>query len=83
MHELIRNYALARLEFTDQVRERHLRFFLDLVDSTGAAQSTPVIPKWSDPVIADLANIDAALVWALDRGDAESAQRLAVGLDHF
>jgi hypothetical protein len=34
-------------------------------------------------VIADLANIDAALVWALDRGDAESAQRLAVGLDHF
>ena len=34
-------------------------------------------------MIADLANIDAALVWALDRGDAESAQRLAVGLDHF
>ena len=83
VHELIRNYALGRLEFTDRVRQRHLRFFLELVDTTGAARGTPVIPKWSDPVIADLANIDAALVWALDRGDAESAQRLAVGLDHF
>ena len=83
VHELVRNYALGRLELTDRVRQRHLRFFLDLVDTTGAARNTPVTPKWSDPVIADLANIDAALVWALDRGDAESAQRLAVGLDHF
>jgi hypothetical protein len=32
---------------------------------------------------ADLANIDAALAWALDREDAESAQRLAVGLDYY
>jgi len=83
VHELVRNYALGRLELTDRVRQRHLRFFLDLVDTTGAGCSTQVAPKWSDPVIADLANIDAALVWALDRGDAESAQRLAVGLDHF
>jgi predicted ATPase/DNA-binding CsgD family transcriptional regulator len=83
VHELVRNYAVGRLELSDQVRQRHLRFFLDLVDTTGAGCSTQVAPKWSDPVIADLANIDAALVWALDRGDAESAQRLAVGLDHF
>ena len=83
VHELVRNYALGRLEFTDQVRQRHLRFFLDLVDTTGAARNTPTQPKWSDPVIADLANIDAALAWALDRRDAESAQRLAVGLNHF
>ncbi|HXU97073.1 MAG TPA: LuxR C-terminal-related transcriptional regulator, partial [Jiangellaceae bacterium] len=83
VHELVRNYALNRLELTDQVRQRHLRFFLGLVDTTGAARVTTIAPEWSDPVIADLANIDAALVWALDRGDAESAQRLAVGLDHF
>ena len=83
VHELVRNYALGRLEHSDRVRQRHLRFFLGLVDTTGAARVTTIAPEWSDPVIADLANIDAALVWALDRGDAESAQRLAVGLDHF
>ena len=83
VHELVRNYALGRLELSDQVRQRHRLFFLDLVDTTGATRNSPIEPKWSDPVIADLANIDAALVLALDRGDAESAQRLAVGLDHF
>jgi tetratricopeptide (TPR) repeat protein len=37
-----------------------------------------VQPRW-----ADLANIDAATVWALDKGDAEGALRMAVGLDAF
>jgi hypothetical protein len=35
------------------------------------------------PRRADLANIDAATVWALDKGDAEGAMRMAVGLDAF
>jgi predicted ATPase/DNA-binding CsgD family transcriptional regulator len=83
VHELIRNYALGRLERLDDIRERHLRYFLGLVDNLGLWSNTPVEAKWSDPIAADLANIDAALVYALDREDAEQAQRLAVGLDHF
>ena len=83
VHELVRSYALDRLERRKEVRARHLSYFLGVVDTTGAARTTPVVPQWSDPVAAEHANIDAALLWALDRGDAESAQRLAVGLDHF
>ncbi len=83
LHELVRNYALDRLERLDDIRERHLRYFLGLVDSLGIWSNTPVEATWSNPIAADLANIDAALVYALDREDAEQAQRLAVGLDHF
>ena len=83
VHELVRNYALGRLERLDDIRERHLRYFLGLVDRLGIWSNTPVEARWSDPIAADLANIDAAVVYALDREDAEQAQRLAVGLDHF
>jgi predicted ATPase/DNA-binding CsgD family transcriptional regulator len=83
VHELVRNYALERLEFSEEARGRHLGYFLDLVDITGAARNAPLEPAWSDPLVADLANVDAALVYALEHGDAESAQRLAVGLDHY
>ena len=40
-------------------------------------------PLWSNPIGADLANVDAATMWALDQGDAEGALRMAVGLDAF
>jgi predicted ATPase/DNA-binding CsgD family transcriptional regulator len=83
VHELVRSYALGRLERLDDIRERHLHYFLGLVDTLGIWSNTPVEARWSDPIAADLANIDAALVYALDRKNAEHAQRLAVALDHF
>jgi DNA-binding CsgD family transcriptional regulator len=83
VHELVRSYALGRLERLDDIRERHCHYFLGLVDTLGIWSNTPVEARWSDAIAADLANIDAALVYALDREDAEQAQRLAVALDHF
>jgi predicted ATPase/DNA-binding CsgD family transcriptional regulator len=83
VHELVRSYALGRLERLDDIRERHLRYFLGLVDTLDIWSNTPLEATWTDPIAADLANIDAALVYALDREDAEHAQRLAVALDHF
>ena len=49
VHELVRNYALGRLELTDRVRQRHLRLFLDLVDTTGAAARYHVAPNGPIP----------------------------------
>ncbi len=37
-------------------------------------------PLWSNPIAADLANIDAATMWVMEQGDAEGALRMAVGL---
>jgi non-specific serine/threonine protein kinase len=83
VHELVRSYALSRLEEVDAVAERHFAYFLDLVESLEPSWNTPVEPVWSNPISADLGNIDAATVWALGRGDAEKALRMAVGLDAF
>jgi len=83
VHELVRTYALGQVENDNPIRERHFAYFLQLVESLETSWNTPVEPLWSNPVGADLANIDAATVWALDEGDAEGALRMAVGLDAF
>ena len=81
VHELVRVYALNQLEHPEVVRDKHLCFFLDLLESTTSSSNTQTSLLSSDPVHADLANIDAATTWAMDCGDAERAQRMAVGLD--
>jgi non-specific serine/threonine protein kinase len=83
VHELVRNYALRQVEDDGPLRARHFAYFLQLVERLETSWNTPVEPLWSNPVGADLANIDAATVWALDVGDAEGALRMAVGLDAF
>ena len=83
VHELVRHYALAQIKDDRQIRSRHFAYFLELVEGLETSWNTPVEPLWSNPVGADLANIDAATVWALDKGDAEGALRMAVGLDAF
>ena len=40
-------------------------------------------PRWLDAVRADQANIDAAMLWALDRGDGDRALRMSAGLFTF
>lgn len=83
VHELVRNFALSRVEEDRPLRARHFTYFLKLVEGLETSWNTPVEPLWSNPVGADLANIDAATVWALDQGDAEGALRMAVRLDAF
>jgi hypothetical protein len=83
VHELVRNYALRRVDDDGPIRARHFAYFLELVESLETSWNTPVEPLWSNPIGADLANISAATTWVLDQGDAEGALRMAVGLDAF
>ena len=83
VHELIRSYALRQLEDDGQVRARHFRHFLDLVEGLETSWDTQIEPLWSNPITADVANANAAMMWVLDQGDAEGALRMAVGLDRF
>jgi predicted ATPase/DNA-binding CsgD family transcriptional regulator len=82
-HELVRHYALRQLDDDNTIRARHFAYFLGLVESLETSWNTPVEPLWSNPVGADLANIDAATLWAVNERDAEKALRMAVGLDAF
>jgi predicted ATPase/DNA-binding CsgD family transcriptional regulator len=83
VHELIRSYALRQLENDGQVRARHFRYFLDLVEGLETSWDTQIEPLWSNPITADVANANAAMMWVLDEGDAEGALRMAVCLDRF
>jgi predicted ATPase/DNA-binding NarL/FixJ family response regulator len=83
VHELVRHYALRRLKDDSPIRRRHFAYFLELVEGLETDWNTQLEPLWSNPIVADLANASAAMMWILDQGDAEGALRMAVGLDRF
>jgi predicted ATPase/DNA-binding CsgD family transcriptional regulator len=83
VHELVRHCALRQLEDDREIRRRHFAYFLELVESLETSWNSQLEPLWSNPIGADMANISAAMMWVLNRGDAEGALRMAVGLDRF
>jgi tetratricopeptide (TPR) repeat protein len=74
---------LRHVENDGPIRARHFTYFLELVESLKTSWNTSVEPLWSNPIGADLANVNAAMIWALDRRDAEGALRMADGLYRF
>lgn len=82
VHELVRSYSLERLQraggdTAEDVRSRHLDFFLSLVERANAVWESPDGPGWQTRIRLDQANIDVAMLWALERQDADRALRLA------
>jgi predicted ATPase/class 3 adenylate cyclase len=80
MLETIREYALEALEErgeTEEVRDRHLDYFLAMVEEaepnlTGADQR-----EWYDRLAVEHDNVGEALSYACDSGDGERALMLA------
>jgi predicted ATPase/DNA-binding CsgD family transcriptional regulator len=83
VHELVRQHALGQIDDDRSIRARHFAYFLELVESLETSWNTQPEPLWSNPIRADLANVSAAMMWALDQGAAEGAFRLEVGLGRF
>jgi predicted ATPase len=70
--ETIREYAAERLELSgdgEATRERHSRFFLDLVAEAGAGLRLEGHTIWLARLDADDDNIRATLRWSLERGE--------------
>ena len=81
VHELVRSYALERLadagqQAVDAARMRHFDYFVRLSDGYEESWDTPVEPELHNPLAADAANFDAAMLWALDHADPERALRI-------
>jgi predicted ATPase/DNA-binding NarL/FixJ family response regulator len=81
VHELVRTYALDRLadagpEAATAAHRRHMDYFVQLSNAYEESWNTMVEPDWNNPLSAEAANFDAAMLWALDHGDAERALRL-------
>ena len=86
MLETIREYALERLVASgevDVVGRRHATFFADFVDARGGRIEGPDTLTVLAQFDAEHPNLRAAVAWAVDHGDAETAVRLAAGLWKF
>ena len=87
-HELVRAYAVDRLEASGEatseaVRTRHFDYFLRLAERRDNPDYTLIDPRRDLPVARERADLEAALAWAVDRGDAPGALRLLAALDRF
>jgi predicted ATPase/DNA-binding SARP family transcriptional activator len=80
--DTVRGFALERLEKrgeTEQIRERHARYFAGLVERLAKVRADrPVIPRVSpgralDLTAREVRNIDAAIAWLAAHGEWASA----------
>ncbi|MEP6680285.1 MAG: adenylate/guanylate cyclase domain-containing protein [Chloroflexota bacterium] len=86
MLETILEYAVERAAErgeTDGLQRRHADLFAGLV-----ATATPFLlssdkRQWLDRLELEHDNLRAALSWAIERGDAQTAQRMSAGLWRF
>jgi predicted ATPase len=88
VHELVRSYALERLAKAGpaavvSAHRRHLDYFVRLSNAYEESWNTPVELDWRNPLAAEAANFDAAMLWALDQGDPERALRVMFAMFAF
>ncbi|HMJ00997.1 MAG TPA: adenylate/guanylate cyclase domain-containing protein [Gaiellaceae bacterium] len=80
MLETIREYALEALQEsgeTEEVRDRHLDYFLALVEEAEPNLTGPDQVEWYDSLAVEHDNVGEALSYACDSGDGERALMLA------
>jgi predicted ATPase/DNA-binding SARP family transcriptional activator len=85
MLETLREFAAESLDACGERARtcaRHLRYFLALAQSANLLDESPGEPRL-DLVIADQANMRAALGWATGGGEVESGLQLAIALEGF
>lgn len=86
MLETIREFAAERLSddpSADEVRGRHAAHFLDLAERAAPEVTGTDQVHWLDLLSAEHGNLRAALSRATERGQAETALRLAAALWRF
>lgn len=86
LHELLRQYAeeqLAAAGETDQLRQRHLEYFLALAEEAEPALAGPGQLPWLVRLEAEHDNVRVAFGWGLAQADATPALRLAGALWPF
>jgi len=83
MLETIRAYGRERLADHEATRQRHAEYYLALSERAGAALRGAEQPTWLTRLDAEQGNIAAALDWAVARGQAATAARLAGALYQY
>jgi tetratricopeptide (TPR) repeat protein len=84
--ETIRQYArekLLEVGEAEQIRDRHLDFFLGFAEQTEPKLRGPEQLAWLERVEREHDNLRTALAWSLEGGTSERALRLAGALSFF
>jgi predicted ATPase len=84
--ETIRLFARERLAEIDdpaRVRDRHLAFFIGLASRAQAGLGGPDAAAWNARLAADLADLRAAMAWAVDSGRPVAVLDIAVPTRRF
>jgi len=82
----IQEYALERLRESDEetkIRDRHLAYFLGLAEKAAPELHRHTQLDWMDRLRARRDNLRAALGWAIETKQTESALQLAHNLDWY
>jgi predicted ATPase/class 3 adenylate cyclase len=86
MLETIREFGVERLDHSgeaDPVRRRHARRFLRLAEEAEPHLTGPDQRRWMDPLDDDHDNLRAALRWAIETDEGETALRFGGALWRF
>ncbi len=86
MLDTIRAFCLERLaeaEEEDSVRNRMCGYFLALAETADPLLRTRVQGPWFGVLTAESGNMNAALRWAIERGDAGTALRFGASLSWY
>lgn len=80
---VLRSFAgqkLAEGEDEEETRTRHSVWFAELASLIGNGLSTPEETAWIETANEALEDLEAALVWAVEQGDKDTAQTILEGL---
>ena len=83
MLEIVREYALERLGEADELRARHLAYFVALAEEAEPELARGDQTTWFARLEDEYDNVRAALAFALETEDAASALRLVAGIRRF
>ncbi len=81
--ETVRAFALERLaERGEEIgtAERHARYFCELAERADRERAGPGEADWVERELAEMANLRAAAMWAVEHADVDLALRLYVAL---
>jgi len=86
MLETIREYGLELLDASSEaadVRRRHAQFFVELAEASAEPLHGPGQKQWLDALDREMANVRAAIRWAIEAQEVEPGLRLVVALKTF
>jgi predicted ATPase len=84
--ETVRQFAAEHLEAsveTSNLRTRHMNWYVAMAERTEALLYTPQQAQYFESIQPELANLRAAIDWAIGCGDASAGLRLAVAMRRF